>query len=147
MDKISHLILKKANFGIVIIAENKLVTTFFNSEEKILVSEYKGRVKIDLALEHLAQLVRFYDENEVKGSVADLSKLHGSFAKVTDFLTTSYYPAGSKSGLQCQAYVVSNDLIIENLGFQLNALASKFGIRSIVGTSRIDAEKWVRANI
>jgi len=131
----------------MIIAENKLATTFFNSEEKILVSEYKGRVKIDLALEHLAQLVSFYDKNEVRGSVADLSKLHGSFAKVTDYLVASYYPTAAKNGLICQAYVVSKDLIIENLGFRLNGLANKFNIKSIVGTSRIDAEKWVRSNI
>lgn len=131
----------------MIIAENKLARTFFFSEEKFLISEYKGRVKIDLALEHLAQVVSFYDKYEVKGSIADLSKLHGSFAKVTDYLVASYYPAAAKSGLQCQAYVVSKDLIIENLGFRLNGLANKFNIRSIVGTSRMDAEKWVRANI
>jgi len=131
----------------MIIAKNALVTTYFNSEEKILLSEYEGRVKIDLALEHLAELVNFYNHNEVRGSVADLSKLHGSFAKVTDYLVTSYYPAASKSGLQCQAYVVSKDLIIENLGFRLNALANKFNIKSIVGTSRDNAEKWVQNNI
>lgn len=134
-------------FTLMIIAQNKSATTFFNREEKILISEYKGRVKIDLALEHLEQIVNFYTKNEVRGSVADLSKLHGSFAKVTDYLIASYYPAAAKSGLQCQAYVVSKDLIIENLGFRLNGLAVKFNIESIVGTSRIEAEKWVRSNI
>lgn len=127
----------------MIIAQNKLATTTFFDEKKKLVSLYKGRVNIDLALEHLANVVEFYHSNSVNGSVADLHKLVGSYAKVMDYLVESYYPAAVKSGLKIQAYVVSQDLINENLGFRLDGLAAKFGILSSVFTSRKEAETWV----
>jgi hypothetical protein len=129
----------------MIITENKLATTFFDEEEKILRSVYKGRVKIDLALEHLVHLVNFYKSNKVKGSIADLSQLHGSFARVMSYLVDSYYPAAVKSGLQCQAYVVSEDLMISNLGFKLNDLAATFNIKSEVFIDNNEAEKWIKS--
>lgn len=127
----------------MIIVQNKLATTTFYEEEKKLVSVYKGRVIIDLALEHLANVVDFYRTNSVNGSVADLHKLLGSYAKVMDYLVESYYPAAVKSGLKIQAYVVSEDLINENLGLRLDGLAAKFGIKSSVFTNRKEAEDWV----
>ncbi|MCB0496253.1 MAG: hypothetical protein KDC79_08955 [Cyclobacteriaceae bacterium] len=128
----------------MIIAQNKLATSTFNDDIKLLISVYKGRVNIDLALEHLANVVEFYLTNSVKGSVADLHQLLGSYAKVFDYLVEAYYPAAVKSGLKIQAYVVSQDLINENLGFRLDDLASRFGIKSAVFTSRKEAENWVK---
>lgn len=128
----------------MIIAQNKLATTTFYPDIKLLISVYKGRVKIDLALEHLANVVEFYITNSVNGSVADLHQLLGSYAKVMDYLVESYYPAAVKSGLKIQAYVVSQDLINENLGGRLDELASKFGIKSAVFSDRKQAEAWVK---
>lgn len=128
----------------MVVTQNTLASTSFNESERILTSVYKGRVKIDLALEHLANVVDFYNSNKVNGSVADLSQLVGSFAKVIDFLIESYYPSAVKSGLKIQAYVVSEDLIIENLGLRLDNLAASFNIKSAVFTSRSKAEEWVK---
>ena len=128
----------------MVITENKLASTSYYETEKMLISVYKGRVNINLALEHLANVVEFYTKNTVYGSVADLSQLHGSFAKVIDYLVESYYPSAVKSGLKIQAYVVSEDLIIENLGFKLDKLASEFNIKSAVFNSRKQAETWVK---
>lgn len=128
----------------MVITKNKLASTSFNESDGILTSVYKGRVKIDLALEHLANVVDFYNSNKVNGSVADLSQLVGSFAKVIDYLVESYYPSAVKSGLKVQAYVVSEDLIIENLGFKLDGLAATFNIKSAVFTNRSKAEEWVK---
>lgn len=56
----------------MIIAKNKLGTTYYHKEDKILVSVYKGRAVISLALEHLANIVEYYKENKVLGAVVDL---------------------------------------------------------------------------
>lgn len=127
----------------MIIAQNKLATTTFNPDTKLLISVYKGRVNIEWALEHLAKVVEFYNSNLVNGSVADLHQLLGSYAKVLDYLVESYYPAAVKSGLKIQAYVVSQDLINENLGVKLDGLASKFEIKSAVFNNRQQGEAWV----
>ena len=131
----------------MVIHQNKLATTFFFEEEKILHSEYAGRVIIDLAFNHLVQIVNFYRANEVLGSVIDLSKLHGSFARVFEYLNDSYYPSAVASGLRCQAFVVSEDLMIANLGFRLTNLAEKFNVNSMVCTDRKEANDWVKRNV
>lgn len=128
----------------MIIAQNQLATTTFDLNTKLLISVYKGRVNIDWALEHLAKVVEFYSSNSVNASVADLHQLLGSYAKVLDYLVESYYPAAVKSGLKIQAYVVSQDLINENLGVRLDGLASKFGIKSAVFNNRQQGEAWVK---
>lgn len=131
----------------MIVAQNKLATTTFDKTRRLLESTYVGRVNIDLALEHLANVVEFYTKNEVQGSIANLSRLIGSYVKVIDYLVESYYPAATKSGLKVQAYVVSKDLINENLGNELDALAKKFGITSVVFTNKEEAEAWVNQQL
>ncbi len=101
---------------------------------------------MDIAFEHIKRSVEFYKKTEVKGSIADVSKLYGSFIKIMDFMVEEYYPAAIKSGIRCAAYVVSKDLMNENLGLKLKQEASKFNINAAVFTSLEKAEKWVRLN-
>ena len=115
-----------------IISQNKLGTTYFDPDQKILVSVYKGRAIISLALEHLANIVDFYANNEVKGAVVDVKEVHGSFVKVLNYMRDTLNPVAVKSGLTCQVYVLSEDLIITNLGIKLKELAKSFNINSEV---------------
>ncbi len=116
----------------MIIAKNKLGTTVYHQEEKILVSVYKGRAITKLALEHLKSIVEFYKTHEVCGSVVNVKEVHGSFAKVFEYMKDSYYPIAVKNGLQCQVYVISEDLIINNLSTKLTGMATLFQLKSEV---------------
>ncbi len=131
----------------MIIAQNKLATTYFHQDEKILVSVYKGRAIIQLALEHLESIVGFYKTNKVLGSIVDVKEVHGSFAKVFEYMKDSYYPIAIKNGLQCQVYVVSEDLIINNLGSKLKGMATLFKLKSNIFSDRDEAEEWVKKNV
>ncbi|MCF6359477.1 MAG: hypothetical protein L3J29_01800 [Cyclobacteriaceae bacterium] len=131
----------------MIIARNKLGTTFYYKEEMVLLSVYKGRISIDVGLEHLASIVEFYKSNEVLGSVVDIKKMYGSFAKIFEYMKTTYYPFSLKSGLKCQAFVVSEDLIINNLSSKLQGLATSFNLESKVFQDRTKAMAWVKSNI
>lgn len=133
----------------MIIAKNDMGTTSFHKDESLLVSNYIGRVKLDLVVEHLSNIIIFYQNNpgSVKRSVVDISKVLGSFAKVLEFLEENYYIEAVRSGLKCQAYVASEDLIIKNLSVRLEMLALKFNIKSKVFSSLEEAKIWVKETI
>lgn len=131
----------------MIIAQNKLASTFYIEEENILVSIYKGRTDIGLALEHLAKIVEFYKTNKVLGSVVDLKGLHGSFSKVFEYMKNSYYPIAIENGLKSQVYVLSQDLITNNLGLKLKEMAVSFKLKSEVFSDREEAKKWVKLSL
>ncbi len=128
----------------MIIAQNEIAVTRFFDENNLLVSEYKGRVKIELVIEHLSKIIDFYkaSSNKQFRSVVDVSMVLGSFAKVFAFLDDEYYPIAAKCGLSCQAYVASDDLIIKNLSARLEIMASKFNIKSNVFHSWEEAKIW-----
>lgn len=128
----------------MIIVENKHVLSTFSEDQKILISVFKGRVDIDLLLDHLSNSVSFYNNYNVIGSVADISQVHGSFVKIMDFMKETYYPAAIKSGVKCAAYVISKDLINSHLGVKLELIASSFNIKSAVFSELSEAEDWVR---
>ncbi len=131
----------------MIIAQNKLGTTVYHKEEKMLISVYKGRITIGLALEHLESIVEFYKNNEVLGSVVDIKEMYGSFAKIFEYMQNTYYPNAVKSGLKCQGFVVSKDLIINNLSSKLKKMATSFNLESKVFNEREESMIWTKSNL
>ncbi|MCF6351759.1 MAG: hypothetical protein L3J06_02005 [Cyclobacteriaceae bacterium] len=132
---------------IITVTQSKVATTVFHVKEKIIISEYVGRVNIELALMHLKEVSRFYSANEVRGSIVDLSKVFGSFAKVLDYLGKEAFPTAKKSGLCCLCYVVKDDLIMENLTNRLKFAVSSHNIEAKVLKSRAEAEYWIKAQL
>jgi hypothetical protein len=131
----------------MIIAENKLGISTYNKDEKTLVSVYKGRVNIHLALEHLAKIAAFYKENEVFGAIVDIKEVYGSFAKIFGYMKETLNPAAVKSGLKCQVFVLSEDLIVKNLGIKLKEMAEYFHFKTKVFSDRKEAEVWVKKTL
>lgn len=129
----------------MIIAKNKLVTSFYDRVHKIVTSVYVGRVNIELALEHSENLLLFLTTNESKGMVFDVRKLYGSFAKMLDHYK-EIYPVTIKNGLRCIAYVISDDIITNNLILKFQEMGTSFNIKTSVFRKFEDAEKWVREN-
>jgi len=61
-------------------------------------------------------------------------------------MKSTYYPSAVKSGLKCQGFVVSEDLIINNLSSKLQGMATSFNLESNVFSDRKKAEEWVKSN-
>ncbi len=129
----------------MVIAQNSVSTTTYSEKENLLVSVYHGRANIELAKEHLSLLMEFYEKNEVKAAIVDLSKVYGSFAKIFEFLDTDFYPHAYTNGLRFQAYVISGDLINENLGEKLILLVRSHNIEVKVFNSLTVAENWIKS--
>ncbi|MCF6351760.1 MAG: hypothetical protein L3J06_02010 [Cyclobacteriaceae bacterium] len=131
----------------MIISQNKLAITYFNKEDKVLVSVYKGRAVVKLALEHLQSIVGFYEKNEVHGSIVYVKGVYGSYSKILGYMKDFYCPVAIKSGLKCQGFVVSEDLIVNNLSLKIKEMATLFNLKSKVFSERREAEAWVKLRL
>jgi len=131
----------------MIVVEDKLGITKYLEDKKIIVSAYKGRVDIDMSFDHLAKVIEFYKHNEVRAAIIDLRELYGSFAVVMDYLGKAFYPIAIKSGLKAQAYILKNDLIIENLASKLQMLTKKFNVEARTFYTKEEANQWINSII
>ena len=127
----------------MIIVQNKLATTTFYEEEKMLVSIYSGRINFELAKAHSDILLDFYRTNKVRGTLIDISKLYGSFAKLMDYYKNGF-PVAVGSGLKYIAYVVSDDIITQNLIQKVKDMAVSFELKVSIFKSVKEAEKWLK---
>ncbi len=126
-----------------LVAQNSFVKTWFYPESKLLVSEYAGRSNLAKGMAHLAEVVAFYQKQQVSYSIVDIRLIYGSFAKGLEFLRETYYPEAKKSGLVCQAIVVPDDVIVETLATKMAELGRQFIGHVQVFKSRIKAEEWI----
>lgn len=120
------------------------ISTFY-PEKEIIVSVFEGRVKVDVGMEHYKQLYQFHLENSIKGAVIDVSKLYGSFAKLLGFIEESYADVVA-SGLTCCAYVISDDLIINNLIGKVLKIEASLQLKTAIFKDRKETEEWVNSN-
>ena len=131
----------------MIVVKDKIGLTEYLEDKKLIISTYKGIVESDLSFSHLSKVVAFYKVNEVKGAVIDLQNLYGSFVRVMEYLTESFYPIASKSGLKAQAYILKDDLIIKNMAEKLKILGKKFNIEARTFSNKEEALKWIESVI
>jgi len=115
----------------MIISQKKLVTTHYYKEEKSIVSVYKGRVNLEFAVAKAEDVLAFTKNNEGVAGLIDIRGLDGSFVKLEEYYTNTY-PAIVDSGLKYIAFVVSDDLMSNNLASKFGKLASAFGVDSAI---------------
>lgn len=66
-------------------------------------------------MEHLENGQRFSQDHVILGALVDLRKLRGSYIKLFDLLENEVYPKLKSRGLQTQAFIISDDLLIANV--------------------------------
>ena len=129
-----------------LIFKNDLATTFYEKEKCILI--YKTNKlfinkRNDLIRVYLEDVIRLIQDIPVKGEIVDLTGLRGNFKDIIEYLTNDYYPKMKNRGLVKCAYIVTDDLISNNL-------VEKIQIRNKTKTKtfqNIDqALKWVAAD-
>ena len=129
----------------MVIVEDYLGITKFQKKKKLIESTYKGRVDKDMSFDHLAKVVDFYSNNEVNAAIIDLRQLYGSFAKVMEYLSGSFYPVAVKSGLKAQAFILHDDLIIKHLTEKLEVITANFGIMARIFNTKEEAQEWLNS--
>ncbi len=126
-----------------IIAENDFAVSTFDENSRIVRSTFKGRVKLDLAYEHMDELGEFYLNNKINGSIVNISKVYGSYAKILEYLKVNFLPKTKTSGIKRKAYVVSDDIIVAHLSAKLVNGDEYNHIKSKVFFYLKEAEEWV----
>ncbi|MCB0497894.1 MAG: hypothetical protein KDC79_17270 [Cyclobacteriaceae bacterium] len=122
-----------------IIAENKQAVFKYDPNRKLLLSTYKGIFNYDLAKESYNQI----EGVEVVGKIADVRKLNGSFMKLMSEFREKY-PILKKQGLAAEAFVISDDLMINNLVEKLRAQLKSIGIETYACQTIEEAESWIQ---
>ena len=127
----------------VVITDNKICHSYFDSEAKILHTKFKGIVNLDLFKEHTRNVLKFNSENHILGATVDFRKLRGSFLKIIDHLEGTVQPKLQARGFNIQAFIVSDDIITAAVTEKLyNTFRNHDGTVKIF-TDPGEAEKWV----
>jgi len=127
----------------IIVSDHNQIHSIYDSTTCILRSRYSGLFKAEIALNHFNAVELFSQTHKIKGVLADLRKLSGSFNKILEYLSSEGYPEMKKTGLEAEALVISNDLMIENLSVKLAALIKKKHIKSNIFRSHEEANTWL----
>ena len=120
------------------IAENKQVTFQYDPDKKLLLSTYKGIFNFEIAKDSYNYLANLY----IVGKIADVRKLNGSFIKLMSEFKEKY-PILKERGLKAEAFVVSDDLMINNLISKLSKQLEGIGIDTYVCHTVEEAENWL----
>ncbi len=128
----------------MIVVNDQMGLTEYIESERLIISSYKGRVDHEASIAHLSAVIDFYKQHEVKAAIIDLREVFGSFFKIMEYLSDSFYPIALKSGLKAQAFVLTDDIIIKNLTKKLGIITSTFDVKSKTFATKEDAKKWLK---
>lgn len=128
---------------IINISNEKQVKSNYDSETKILHTEYSGLFNAEIALNHFHLVEEFAKTNLLKGAISDLRKLTGSYNKVIEYLDKEGFPNIKKTGLVSEAFVISNDLMINHLTDKLVIILKNKQINVGVFKSQKEAKLWM----
>jgi hypothetical protein len=127
----------------VVITDNKTCYSYYDSEHKILHSNFKGIVNLDLFKEHTLNVLSFTKENQILAGLIDFRKLRGSFLKILGHLEGKVQPKLQARGFNIQAFIVSDDIITTAVTEKLYDLFRSHDGNVKIFSDPDDAKKWV----
>ena len=101
-----------------LIYRNELGASYYDPSVKILVyrsNRLFANNRTELIKDLLDHTAKFMHEKYVSGEIFDLSELRGNFRRILNYLVEEYYPEMKTIGMEKSAYIISNDIIINNL--------------------------------
>ena len=127
----------------VIVTDNKSCYSVYETENKLIHSTFKGFVNYGLIMEHLENGQRFSQQNEILGALVDLRTLRGSYIKLFEFLEKKAYPKLKSRGLNTQAFIISEDILIAHVTDKLMDMFSRLNIKAQIFTEIKEARTWL----
>ena len=130
----------------VLITDNKSCYSVYETENKWIYSTFKGIVNYKLIREHLQNGQRFSQNHEILGALVDIRNLRGSYYKLFDYLENEVYPNLKSSGLNTQAFIISDDLITANVTGKLMEMFARLNIKAEMFTEIDQGRAWLQRN-
>ena len=127
----------------VIVTDNKSCYSVYETENKLIHSTFKGFVNYGLIMEHLENGQRFSQQNEILGALVDLRTLRGSYFKLFEFMEKEAYPKLKSRGLNTQAFIISEDILIAHVTDKLMDMFSRLNIKAQIFTEIKEARTWL----
>ena len=131
----------------VLITDNKSCYSVYDPEYKWLYSTFKGIVNYELIMEHLKNGQQFSQNHEILGALVDLRTLRGTYFKLFDILEKEVYPKMKSSGLNTQAFIISDDLLIANITNKLMEMFVRLEITAQIFTDIDEAKIWLHEQV
>ena len=118
--------------------KTKNTTYLYEEKHALLFSIHHGIFNLKKAEEGYSNL----GEQKIHYKIADVRRLSGSFMKIMPFFEKNY-PRLKSNGLIAEAFIVCEDLILNNLIEKLTSLLTKLGIQTKVFKSKEAAYSWI----
>lgn len=131
----------------MILEQNSFGISSFDKKKGILQEHFKGRFQIDMLTVHFKAIENFLSLKKAKASIVDISKVYGSFAKILEYVELAYFPTLERSGIRYQAYIISEDLMIQNLINRVKELSTQFNIEIQIFYDRELANSWLQEKL
>lgn len=131
----------------MILEQNIFGISSFDKKKEVLQEQFRGRFNIDMLADHFESIENFLKSNKAKASIVDISKVYGSFAKILEYVEHSYFPTLEKSGIRYQAYIISDDLMIQNLIDKVEKLSNQFNIEIKIFYDIESANTWLQKKL
>ena len=134
---------KSTQLMAIVLTNNQLCYSVYDTEHKILHSTFRGRFNKDLNLKHLRVVSEFSKENEILGSIVDVTKLRGSFAGMFETMETKTLPGIKKAGFRFVAYVISDDILMRAVIKKWVEIAKGLNLKIEIFEDLVDAKDWI----
>jgi len=126
----------------MIIYTDKISTISYDKNSQNITYLENGLAKKELLMEQLKTVLEFSKTNKVSSVIADFKKMYGSFQSLLKFLDEVYYPTLKSRGLQCKAFILSEDIINKHLTNKLLIGLKKLEIPAAIFSDTESAVKW-----
>lgn len=126
-----------------LVYQNELGSSYYDPVQKILVyksNRLYANNKTELIKDLLDHTADFIHQKYVAGEIFDISELRGNFRRILNYLLEEYYPEMKSRGMKKSAYVIPNDIIIDNL---VEVLTNKNKTRTRSFREYDKAKSWV----
>jgi len=127
-----------------LIFTNKMADIYFHPEPKILSVVYNGLVEYDLFEEVIEAVNNTAKTNGVHGTLADVSRLRGSFHRLLQYMEEIGFPLLVDHGLRIQAQIISDDIIMKNLISKVNKMLASLGVETRNFEDRKEGFEWLK---
>ncbi len=130
----------------VIVTDNKSCYSYYKPESRWLRSAFRGIVNFEMIKEHLKNGQKFSEDHEICGALVDIKTFRGSSYKLFEFLEHVAYPKLISRGLNTQASIISDDLLIAHVTEKLMAVFKRLNITAKVFTDIEEGRTWLKEN-
>lgn len=134
---------KSTQLMAIVLTDNQLCYSVYDTEHKILHSTFKGRFNKELNLKHLKTVGEFSEDNVILGSIVDVTNLRGSFASMFETMETKTLPGVKKAGFKYVAYVLSDDILMKAVINKWVEIAKGLNLKIEMFESVTDAKDWI----